>query len=169
MLGRDRGLRSRKLKTGARARLLKGPQHRTSPSQSGHESTDRDVQGVGGFLVGQPLDSDEVQDGPLVLGEGLERLPDLSKADATLLGRGNRLVCKVGELGIPAKLCGLPAPAVDESVVQDREEPRPQVAAATERRTSLIRAYEGIVDEVLRLRVVSCEDARVALQRTKLP
>ena len=94
---------------------------------------------------------------------------DLLKPDlAFLLGR-SRCVGHGGSLLQTASLRHMAPSAVDEGVVQDREQPAPQVAARAERASPLIGPHKGILHQVLGLGFVARQRSGIAPQGPEQP
>ncbi len=129
----------------------------TGPAQATHHRPDRDPERLGGLLVRQLVDVDEVDDLAELERErvegGVEVLVENADHEGGLglrclvLGR----VCPPGDLIRVVQEVGAPAAhPVDLGVPQDRQQPRPRVATI-EAIDRPIGAHERVLDQVLGL------------------
>src|ERR671911_592020 len=67
-------------------------------AEAGHERPNRDAEGIGRLLVRQPLDSDEMQGGALLVRQPQESGLDLLEPDLAFLWRRSRRLGHSGRL-----------------------------------------------------------------------
>ena len=146
---------------------LVGAQGGTSPSEPRHQRSDRNAESRGGLLVGKALDRHEVQRRPLVVGQAHEGGLDLLEPDPAFLFGRNGCLDRGGSLFEAPSFRQMPAAAIDERVVHDREQPAAQVSACAEGALPLIGAHERILHQILRLGLVAGQRSRIAAQRAE--
>ena len=128
---------------------------------------ERHAAGLGCLLVGKALDGDEMQRRTLLVRQLEKGFAHLRQADGMLL---RSLRAAVGELSrlLEARRFGPARPqAVDEGVVDNRQQPGAQIAAGAEGAAPLIGPHQRVMDQVLGLGAVARQRARVAAQRTE--
>src|SRR5215207_895855 len=148
--------------------LFKGPQCRSGSPQARHQRADRDAERIRGLAIGEPLDSHEVKNGPLLVRQGQKRSTDLLQADRALLTGRHRRRHKLAGLSLAPQFSFAPACSVHKSIVEDREKPCAEVGAGAKRAAALAGAHQGIVDEVLGVSCVAGEHPRIPAQRRQL-
>src|SRR5918997_2564101 len=112
--------------------LLEGAQRSACSAQAGHQGAKRNIECGCGFLVGEPLNRDEMQHRALLVRQAQEGLLDLLEPYPAFLICRHRRERELSHTFAVSELCVLPPSLIDERVVQDREQPGAQVTAGPE-------------------------------------
>jgi hypothetical protein len=128
-------------------------QPRAGPREPAHHRADRQLEHLGGFPVGQPLDADRDQHEPLFGRQALERLARAAHRDSRLAGRASvaaREIERLLDRHLPAARPALPA-AIEPAVLQDPEQPAVEAGPGGELIGTGECPLAGLSDEVVGL------------------
>ena len=143
---------------------LRGAQVRTCPKQPRLDGAHGDVQLFGSFLAAQTFDSCKDEHLPVRLRQTIKcprKVPDLELF--WLRRRRAQLLSPVLDRHLHAPARYLP-PVIAVHVVENGEQPSPQIGAGPELIEVRDRPLQAVLDEVVCFIGASCERASVAMQ-----